>query len=180
MLSAARAHVLARGANAAVASSAGSTRLLVTALDGVDEFLLTCFSTSSPWPHEPAVVDYRVTEGGAWRIALSANGARVVETGGGAVDASAETSAHDLLMVLYGRGSTDSWKIDGNAEVFVQLGDWVPDWGGGAGAGGDRCGKTLPTHITSGRCLSIGEALREFQATGVRPDCVKWQDADAF
>ena len=27
---------------------------------------------------------------------------------------------------------------------------------------------------------SIGEALREFQATGVRPDCVKWQDADAF
>ncbi|MGW3046285.1 ferredoxin, partial [Kitasatospora sp. NPDC001159] len=27
------------------------------ALDGVDEFLSTCCATTSPWPHEPAVVD---------------------------------------------------------------------------------------------------------------------------
>ncbi|SFQ98393.1 Immunity protein Imm1 [Lentzea waywayandensis] len=25
-----------------------------------------------------------------------------------------------------------------------------------------------------------GKALREFQSTGVRPDCVQWQEADAF
>ncbi|SDM20055.1 Immunity protein Imm1 [Lentzea albidocapillata subsp. violacea] len=26
----------------------------------------------------------------------------------------------------------------------------------------------------------VGKALREFQSTGVRPDCVQWQEADAF
>ncbi|MET9225257.1 maleylpyruvate isomerase family mycothiol-dependent enzyme [Lentzea sp. NPDC003310] len=96
------------------------------AVDGVDEFLLTCFSTSSPWPHEPAVVDYRLDEGGSWRISMSANGARVVEAGDDVADASAEGAAHDFLMVFYGRGSLEPLKIDGNAEVLDQLGAWVP------------------------------------------------------
>ena len=33
------------------------------ALDGVEEFLSTCCATTSPWPHEPAVVDYEATAG---------------------------------------------------------------------------------------------------------------------
>ncbi|SDP06864.1 maleylpyruvate isomerase family mycothiol-dependent enzyme [Lentzea jiangxiensis] len=96
------------------------------AVDGVDEFLMTCFSTSSPWPHEPAIVDYHVTEGGLWRISMSADGARVVEPGDGAADASAEGSAHDFLMVFYGRGSLEPLKLDGAVHVLDQLGAWVP------------------------------------------------------
>lgn len=45
------------------------------ALDGVDEFLSTCCATTDAWPHEPAAVDYHATEGGSWRLSLSADGA---------------------------------------------------------------------------------------------------------
>ncbi|GLY54182.1 maleylpyruvate isomerase family mycothiol-dependent enzyme [Lentzea sp. NBRC 102530] len=97
------------------------------AVDGVDEFLMTCFSTSSPWPHAPAVVDYHLTEGGQWRIKLSAEGARVVELDGTAPDATAEGAAHDFLMVFYGRGSLEPLKVDGDVRVLEQLGEWVPE-----------------------------------------------------
>lgn len=46
------------------------------ALDGVEGFLSTCCATTSPWPHEPAAVDYHATEGPSWRLWLSADGAR--------------------------------------------------------------------------------------------------------
>ncbi|MEV0718509.1 maleylpyruvate isomerase family mycothiol-dependent enzyme, partial [Asanoa sp. NPDC050611] len=47
------------------------------ALDGVEEFLVTCVATTVAWPHEPAVIDYHATEGRSWRIRLSASGARI-------------------------------------------------------------------------------------------------------
>ncbi|MEE3922373.1 hypothetical protein V2I01_41020 [Micromonospora sp. BRA006-A] len=33
------------------------------ALDGVEDFLSTCCATTVPWPYEPAVLDYHLTEG---------------------------------------------------------------------------------------------------------------------
>lgn len=46
------------------------------ALDGAEEFLLTCCATATPWPHAPAVVDCHATEGRSWRLHLGPDGAR--------------------------------------------------------------------------------------------------------
>jgi hypothetical protein len=110
------------------------------ALDGVEEFLSTCCATTSPWPHEPAVVDYEATEGRSWRLWLSADGARVARLpedgaltalagseGAGPADASALGTASDLVLFLYGRITADSLKVDGDPGVFDQLFAWDPD-----------------------------------------------------
>ncbi|MDX3662023.1 maleylpyruvate isomerase family mycothiol-dependent enzyme [Streptomyces sp. ID05-26A] len=108
--------------------AAGAPRPLPAEIvvDAVDEFLMTCFSTSSPWPYEPAVVDYYVTEGASWRLTLDANGGRIGEPGDGTPHATAKAAAHDLLMVVYGRGSLESLEIDGDLRLFDQLEAWEP------------------------------------------------------
>jgi uncharacterized protein (TIGR03083 family) len=100
------------------------------ALDGVDEFLSTCCATTSPWPHEPAVVDYHATEGRSWRMWLSAEGARVAADptpSDGAPDFSARATAHGLVMALYGRNGLESLEIQGDGRVFDQLAAWEPE-----------------------------------------------------
>ncbi|MFF3563605.1 maleylpyruvate isomerase family mycothiol-dependent enzyme [Streptomyces sp. NPDC002574] len=102
------------------------------ALDGVDEFLFTCCSTTAAWPHEPAVVEYHATEGRSWRVRLSADGARIARIpaageGPDTADASARGTAHELVMALYGRVPLDSLKLDGDRRVFDRLVDWDPD-----------------------------------------------------
>jgi uncharacterized protein (TIGR03083 family) len=100
------------------------------ALDGVDEFLSTCCATRSPWPHEPAVVDYHASEGRSWRLRLSADGARVAADptpSEGAPDFSARATAHGLVMALYGRNGLESLEIQGDARVFDQLAAWEPE-----------------------------------------------------
>ncbi|MEU4424847.1 maleylpyruvate isomerase family mycothiol-dependent enzyme [Actinoplanes sp. NPDC024001] len=97
------------------------------ALDGVDEFLSTCCATTSPWPHEPATVDYHATEGRSWRLSLSADGARSARTNGeGTADASAEGSASELVLFLYGRILMDALKLEGDRRQFDRLIAWDP------------------------------------------------------
>ena len=110
------------------------------ALDGVDEFLLTCCATTDAWPHEPAAVDYDAAEGRAWRLSLSADGARVTRlpapvttsaTAAGerpdAADASLRGTAGDLVLALYGRIPVDSLELDGDRRTFDRLLAWDPD-----------------------------------------------------
>jgi uncharacterized protein (TIGR03083 family) len=110
------------------------------ALDGVDEFVSTCCATTSPWPHEPAVVDYHATEGRSWRLWLSADGARTARhpepgtmpaTAAGedpdVVDASLRGTAGELVLALYGRIPVDFLKVDGDQRIFDQLLAWDPD-----------------------------------------------------
>lgn len=104
------------------------------ALDGVDEFVYTCCATTAPWPHEPAVVDYHVSEGRSWRLRLSAAGAHAADLpAGGAgtdadpADATARGTAGDLLLVLYGRLPLDALDLSGALPVFDQLVEWEPE-----------------------------------------------------
>lgn len=110
------------------------------ALDGVDEFLSTCCATTGAWPHEPAVVDYYATEGGCWRLKLSAGGARAVrlpEPGTAsaaavgevpdAADACLQGTASELVLALHGRIPVDSLKVDGDRRLFDRLLAWDPD-----------------------------------------------------
>ncbi|XVU21354.1 maleylpyruvate isomerase N-terminal domain-containing protein [Actinoplanes sp. CA-054009] len=97
------------------------------ALDGVEEFLVTCVATTSPWPHGPATVDYRTTEGPAWRLHLSAEGARAERLHSqDAASASATASASDLVLIFYGRLPVTTAKLDGDTGLFDQLIAWDP------------------------------------------------------
>jgi uncharacterized protein (TIGR03083 family) len=101
------------------------------ALDGVEEFEMTCCATTSAWPHEPATVDYHATEGRSWRLWLSADGARVArlaaDEASGAVDASASGTASDLVLAFYNRIRLDSLEVDGDGRVFDRLIAWEPE-----------------------------------------------------
>ena len=109
------------------------------ALDGVDEFLLTCCATTDAWPHEPAAVDYDATEGRSRRLSLSADGARVTRLPAsattsataaqapGAADASLRGTAGDLVLALYGRIPVDALQLDGDRRAFDLLLAWDPD-----------------------------------------------------
>ena len=105
------------------------------ALDGVEEFLATCNATTSAWPHAAATVDYVVTEGRAWRLHLSGDGARAERLAAPAgqggppepADVSAHATASDVVLFMYGRRSVEQMPIDGNVEVFDQLIAWVPE-----------------------------------------------------
>ncbi|MFF5860238.1 maleylpyruvate isomerase N-terminal domain-containing protein [Streptomyces sp. NPDC012751] len=104
------------------------------ALDGVDEFLSTCCATTSPWPHEPAAVDFHATEGLSWRLSLSADGARATRlpapddpAGEGPAAAAARGTAGELVLTLYGRIPVDSLKLDGDRRLFDLLQAWEPE-----------------------------------------------------
>ena len=100
------------------------------ALDGVEEFQFTCCATTSPWPHEPAVVDYHAAEGRTWRLWLSADGARAARVVGDdpdKADASLQGTASELVLCYYNRIPMDSLKIDGDRRILQQLIDWEPE-----------------------------------------------------
>jgi len=110
------------------------------ALDGVDEFLLTCCATTDAWPHEPAAVDYDAAEGRSWRLSLSAGGARATRLPApattsaaaagedpDAADASLRGTAGDLVLALYGRIPVDSLELAGDRRAFDRLLAWDPD-----------------------------------------------------
>ncbi|WP_199510610.1 maleylpyruvate isomerase family mycothiol-dependent enzyme [Nucisporomicrobium flavum] len=99
------------------------------ALDGVEEFQLTCCATTAAWPHEPAVVDYHATEGLSLRLRLSADGARVtrLQSADDKPDASLRGTASDLVLVFYGRIPLDSVELAGDRRVFEQLIAWEPE-----------------------------------------------------
>lgn len=103
------------------------------ALDGVEDFLFTCCTTTVAWPHKPALADYHVTEGRTWRQSLSADGSRAFrlpESGPAAgedpvaADVSVRGTASDLVLALYGRIPLDSLKLEGDGHLFDLLGEW--------------------------------------------------------
>ena len=104
------------------------------ALDGVEEFLFTCCATTDAWPHEPAVVDYHATEGRSWRLTAlrrrrthrpSPRCRRT--TPATTAGASAQGTAGELVLALYGRIPVDSLKLDGDRRLFDQLIAWEPE-----------------------------------------------------
>ena len=95
------------------------------ALDGVDEFLVTCVATSSAWPNEPATIEYHVPEGGSWRIRPDADGARIGPAEG-AASVSVTASASDFVLWFYGRAEPEAKKLDGDARVIDQIIAWEP------------------------------------------------------
>ncbi|MGW4652399.1 maleylpyruvate isomerase family mycothiol-dependent enzyme [Kitasatospora sp. NPDC004289] len=101
------------------------------ALDGVEEFLATCVTTSTPWPHRPVTGDFVATEGRAWRLTLGAAGASAVALAPGeehaAPTGSLRGTASDLVLSFYGRVEIESVKGDGEQELFHQLKDWDPE-----------------------------------------------------
>ena len=101
------------------------------ALDGVEEFLSTCVATTSRWPYEPATVVYRATEGAAWRLSLSAEGARaerLTEVGvAGEPDVTGTATASDLVLLMYGRLPVDVLDIDGDRRPLDGLVEWEPE-----------------------------------------------------
>lgn len=102
------------------------------ALDGVDDFLFTCVTTTSPWPHDPVIAEHQVTEGRSWRLRLDADGAhtsRVAESDGTLEKAGAiaRSTAAEAVLVFYGRLPVDTFEMEGDHRVFDQLKDWDPD-----------------------------------------------------
>ncbi|WP_033219834.1 maleylpyruvate isomerase family mycothiol-dependent enzyme [Kitasatospora phosalacinea] len=97
------------------------------ALDGVEEFLLICCSTTVPWPHAPAVLAFRATDGPAWYLDLSPAGVRATRATAAAPDGTLRGTAAELLAVLYGRTPIDALPVEGAAEPFHQLYAWDPE-----------------------------------------------------
>jgi uncharacterized protein (TIGR03083 family) len=101
------------------------------ALDGVEDFLFTCCSTTTAWPHKPATVDYHATEGRSWRQRLSADGSRTDHllppgpvVGQDPADTSIQGPASQLVLWFYGRVPLDSLQLDGDPELPDQLDAW--------------------------------------------------------
>jgi MDMPI C-terminal domain len=107
------------------------------AVDGVEEFLTTCGTTTVAWPYEPAVVDVHVAEGPSWRVTLSAVGASVSRlpnsgtisaTGGGVspdvAAASVRGAASDVVLALYDRIPLNSLELGGDVRVLDLLRAW--------------------------------------------------------
>ncbi|RDI22295.1 uncharacterized protein (TIGR03083 family) [Lentzea flaviverrucosa] len=95
------------------------------ALDGVEEFQTTCVATTSPWPHEPAIVDYHASEGLSLRVTLDAGGARVGDVPGTA-DTTFSGTASDLVLAFYGRKTGDDLEVEGDQRTFDRLVAWEP------------------------------------------------------
>ncbi|MFD4641922.1 maleylpyruvate isomerase family mycothiol-dependent enzyme [Lentzea sp. NPDC058436] len=94
------------------------------ALDGVDEFLRTCVTTTSPWPHEPATMAYHAAEGRSWWMRFDESGAHVVPQVAPTADCTA--TASDLVLFMYGRYELSEMKTSGDRRVFERLIAWEP------------------------------------------------------
>ena len=99
------------------------------AVDGVEEFITTCGTTTVPWPHEPATVDVYVTEGRSWRVTLSDDGASVrrlpdADAGSAAASAFIGGAASDVVLALYDRIPMDKLELGGDVRVVERLRAW--------------------------------------------------------
>nr|BFE72348.1 hypothetical protein GCM10020092_056490 [Actinoplanes digitatis] len=99
------------------------------ALDGVEDFLLTCCAGDYHWPYEPATIDYHATEGHTWRVELAADGVRCTRlaTATSAADVSVEGTASELVLLFYGRVPVESLKMEGDRRPFDLVVAWDPD-----------------------------------------------------
>lgn len=101
------------------------------AVDGVEEFNVTCGTTTDAWPYDPALVDIHAAEGPSWRVTLSLEGSSVSrlsapETGSAAAvaDAFVRGSASELVLMFYGRIPLESVELGGDITVLTSLREW--------------------------------------------------------
>ncbi|ACU72114.1 protein of unknown function DUF1503 [Catenulispora acidiphila DSM 44928] len=101
------------------------------ALDSIPHFLSTCCANSTPWPHEPAALEFQASEGRSWRLTLSADGAHHTRVPASATMTAGTTAvrgtASELVMVLYSRLQITDLTVDGDPHLFELLRDWEPD-----------------------------------------------------
>jgi uncharacterized protein (TIGR03083 family) len=100
------------------------------ALDAIGDILSTGCATSSAWPHEPAELDFVAAEGPAWRLSLSADGARsarLPQADAAPADATMRGTAHELVMTFYDRLQIADAEVDGPRRLFELLRDWEPE-----------------------------------------------------
>lgn len=115
--------------------TAGTAEPLPTeaALDGVDEFLVTCCATTDPWPYEAAFLDFHATEGRSWRVALSTDGVRVDPLGEAEAATGTEPAvsiagpADKLVLLLYGRIPMEELRLEGDRQIFELFRNWDPE-----------------------------------------------------
>lgn len=112
------------------------------ALDAIGTHLTQWHATTTPWPHEPATIEYRTDEGPAWRVRLCADGVKAaLTTVTSNADAVARGPATDVFLALNGRQPLDGLALDGDATLFdrrrfwprperrgTTLADRMPDW----------------------------------------------------
>ena len=123
-------HVTVHAYDAQAAVGAAEPLPREAARDGVDEFLSTCVAGTAPWPHDPALVDYHASDGGSWRLELSAGGARVtrlLSREGPASAAALRGTAGELVLAFYGRVPLDDLALSGDRRVLDRLVAWEPD-----------------------------------------------------
>jgi uncharacterized protein (TIGR03083 family) len=101
----------------------GKPEPIPAAADSVEEFLLVSFGSSGEWPHKPANVAVRTTEGPAWQLALTPAGATLA-TDDEPPAASLGGSASDLLLALHRRIPVERLTIDGDRDLVRDLLAW--------------------------------------------------------
>ncbi|MEV5608558.1 maleylpyruvate isomerase family mycothiol-dependent enzyme [Streptomyces sp. NPDC052225] len=100
------------------------------AFDAIEEFLNTCCTTTTAWPHKPATLDSRTAEGPSWRQRLDADGVSVTRlpaSGAEPADAGVQAPAADLALVLYGRRPLDSVHLEGDRDLIDLVWEWDPN-----------------------------------------------------
>jgi uncharacterized protein (TIGR03083 family) len=95
------------------------------AVDGVAEFITVGLGSTGAWPHRPARIVFTATEGPAWTLDLSPEGARLNPAAGGEPVAGVHGSASDLVLALYGRVPFDTLRVDGDSSVLAELRGWA-------------------------------------------------------
>ncbi len=125
--------VAAHTYDAQLAAGAAQPVPAEVAVDGVEEFNITCGTTTEAWPYDPALVDIHAAEGPSWRVTLSAEGSSVSRldvpasaTGSDATaaDASVRGPASDLVLMFYGRIPLESVELGGDVNVLTLLRGW--------------------------------------------------------
>ncbi|WP_430782402.1 maleylpyruvate isomerase family mycothiol-dependent enzyme [Actinoplanes sp. G11-F43] len=94
------------------------------ALDGVEEFLHTVSTTTTPWPHTPATIAFTTTEGPTWHLRLDHDGAYTV-TPDGPADTTLTGTASNLVLLCYGR-EPDGITLTGDPTHVDRLIEWDP------------------------------------------------------
>lgn len=92
------------------------------ATDSLDEFIAVTLGSSGPWPHAPAQLALRTTDGPAWNLDLTDKGVRVADHAN--VVATLSGSASDLLLAVYKRVPLDRLEITGDRALAEALIAW--------------------------------------------------------
>ncbi|MEV6355684.1 maleylpyruvate isomerase family mycothiol-dependent enzyme [Streptomyces hydrogenans] len=115
--------------DAQLASGAPQELPTTEALDAAEEFLATVCTVTTPWPGEPATMDYHTAEGRSWRQTLDAAGSRFTRlTAAEAADSKPTAALHgtasELALLMYMRVPADAVRTEGDAGLLQRLQEW--------------------------------------------------------